>query len=421
MGFNEFLLLKESFVESSVLVLIKNAIMKAGGEIYVVGGPVRDMLIGKEPKDIDFIVRKLPLDKIAQVTNVLGKAQEVGESFGIVKAVISGHEFDFAIPRVKEEKTGSGHTDFSVETDPNAKLEDDLGRRDFTWNAMAVPLSVFIDAQMAEDPSEFIREFLSANKEFDPYDGLNDLDDKKLKAVGDAESRFNEDPLRILRAIQFSTRMGFDIDNETAQIIKGMRDSIKTVSKERTFEEFKKAWLKGDGRANNENFVKNLYDLGIDKTLFGNDYDPYVVDLSRYSLCNSEIIEAMFISMFLNGGDYDSINPTNDVVEMLKAAREVLTQQEPPFNTVAKVKSLGKLNVIQIVLNEIDNGLGLKVQKMIHVPISGKDLTDIGITGHDLIAMGFKGKEIGDKQAELIKVAWDSEVPPTKELLLKQI
>jgi len=112
---------------------IETALIRAGGESYIVGGAVRDELLPDTPssKDIDFLVRNLELHQIANALSHLGKVKEVGQAFGVVTATIDGEDFDFAIPRTAETKTGEKHTEFDVETDPNAPIETDLGRRDF--------------------------------------------------------------------------------------------------------------------------------------------------------------------------------------------------------------------------------------------------------------------------------------------------
>ena len=99
---------------------INKAIEKAGGEIFQVGGCVRDEILNKKSKDIDFLVRKLTLKQIGETISHLGKVTECGVSFGVLKATIQGEEFDFAIPRIKEIKTGKGHAEFTVECDPFA-------------------------------------------------------------------------------------------------------------------------------------------------------------------------------------------------------------------------------------------------------------------------------------------------------------
>ena len=194
-------------MEIKTLVKINRLLTSNGGEVYVVGGPIRDLVLGAKPKDIDFLVRKLSLEEISNILSEIGSSDEVGKSYGIVKSRIDGEEFDFAIPRTKEKKTGSGHKDFKVETDPNAPFVDDLGRRDFTWNAMIMPLNVFIRISNSKSPKESSIEFLSNNKEYDPYNGLEDLLSGKLSTVRDPYDRFSEDLLRIFRAIQFSCRI----------------------------------------------------------------------------------------------------------------------------------------------------------------------------------------------------------------------
>ena len=139
-------------------------------------------------KDVDFLIRGLTLKNIADALAPLGKVSEVGQAFGVVTATIDGEEFDFAIPRTSETKTGDKHTDFEVVTDPSASVESDLGRRDFTINAIAKD---------------------SGGRIIDLFGGLEDLQNKVIRAVGDPDSRFKEDPLRMLRAIQFAARFGF--------------------------------------------------------------------------------------------------------------------------------------------------------------------------------------------------------------------
>jgi tRNA nucleotidyltransferase (CCA-adding enzyme) len=208
----------------SALIKIDAAITSRGGEALVVGGAVRDMITVIEPKDVDLMIRRLPLTEIAEVIGNIGKSVECGQSFGIVKGVVNGIEFDFAIPRTSETKTGDGHADFSVVTDPFATVEMDLSRRDFTCNAMAIPVDAFVRGNVM--------------KIIDPHGGHVDVHCKLIRAVGNPSDRFREDPLRMLRAIQFATRMGFKIHNQTATAIRENLSLLKTVSGERVLEEF---------------------------------------------------------------------------------------------------------------------------------------------------------------------------------------
>jgi tRNA nucleotidyltransferase/poly(A) polymerase len=294
----------ESQTSIASLVKINETISNNGGELYVVGGPVRDFLLGHEPKDIDFLVRKLTLSEIQKLLSTIGKTKEVGESFGIVKCVIEGNEYDFAIPRTKEEKTGDSHTDFNVSLDPFAPVEADLNRRDFSFNSMAVSLDIFIKCMVS--PRENAIALLKQNI-IDPNGGLEALEARKLKAVGNSISRFKEDPLRIMRAIQFSTRMGFEIEDGTKKAMRELSPLLKTVSGERIFEEIKKAWTKG--KSDVELMIRLLSDIGADKVLFGEAFKPEFVNLN--SLNSDERVLGYFVCFFINGGDYSILKVDN--------------------------------------------------------------------------------------------------------------
>lgn len=200
-----------------------NDLIQSGGEVYLVGGCVRDELMNRETKDYDLIVKKLPLETLIRVLKKTGRTNLVGKSFGIIKFLPKENpdmEFDIALPR-KETSTGNGHRDFEVDFDPEISIEDDLKRRDFTINAIAKDLRT----------QEWI----------DPFEGKQDIKDKKIRIV--FENSFLEDPLRLLRAVQFAARFGFEIEEKTFAAMKQHAALIKTVSKERIITEVKKLFL----------------------------------------------------------------------------------------------------------------------------------------------------------------------------------
>lgn len=428
MTFMEFLM-NEADVSKDTLQKILNAIKSNGGEIFVVGGPVRDLVLGHDPKDIDFMVRKLPLEEIAEIVGQIGKAKEVGESFGIVKAVIDGHEFDFAIPRTKETKTGDSHTDFEVQVDPSAEVEDDLGRRDFTWNAMAVPLNVFIAAKQAENPSEEIKSFLSDpnNKQkFDPYNGLEALSQRVLQAVGNPSARFSEDPLRMLRALQFATRMGFEIKGETLDAIRELKDTLKTVSKERIGEEFRKAWTKG--KADVEVLIKLLEKTGVGKTLFGDRFNPIAIPNTGET---HERIYSNFIAFFLNGGDHKAMDPTNQMEKILSIAKALDITKDaefPPFDIVAYAKDkFDWIPILHKTFGYIDPQIAERLRKIAKTPVSGKELD---INGNEIMNLlqselavprATVGPMVGKAIGHLVKAVWDGELENKKEALEQEL
>ncbi len=196
---------------------------RQGAEVYEVGGSVRDQLLGLPVKDQDLLVRKLPFPALKNSLAPFGKVALVGKSFGVIK--FNPHEnpeknFDIALPRT-ETSTGVGHRDFEVLYDPNLDVTTDLGRRDFTINAMAINRK---DGLL-----------------IDPFGGKEDLRLRLLKQV--FPNAFEEDPLRMIRAVQFAARFGLKIEEKTWAAMKEKAALIQTVSPERIMEEFRKLFL----------------------------------------------------------------------------------------------------------------------------------------------------------------------------------
>lgn len=186
----------------------------------MVGGCVRDCLLGMHPKDFDIEVYGLSLKEVEEALEKHFNVIAVGRAFGIFKVVVNHgeekHVYDIALPR-RENKEGSGHRGFIVNTDPFMPFRDAASRRDFTINAMAIDV--------------FTGELLDA------HDGLSHLKQKLLKHVSSA---FVEDPLRVLRAAQFAARFGFHVDQTTITLCQKLESELSTLSRERIYEEIKK-------------------------------------------------------------------------------------------------------------------------------------------------------------------------------------
>ena len=197
-----------------------NAIYDAGGRAYEVGGSIRDWLLGLRHKDSDLLVTGIAIDKLTRLLKKFGEVYTVGKSFGVIKFHPSSDPevcLDIALPR-KEVSTGAGHRDFQVDFDPNLSVEVDLSRRDFTVNAMAMELGT--------------------ERLIDPFQGKTDLANKLLRMV--SLKAFEEDPLRILRGIQFAARFQLTIEPATLDAMKEASGLIATISAERIGEELKK-------------------------------------------------------------------------------------------------------------------------------------------------------------------------------------
>lgn len=199
------------------------ALKDAGGQALLVGGSIRDMLLGKTTKDFDLEVYKLPAEKVEEIAKQLGKVSDVGRAFGILKILINGIDIDISLPRT-DSKIGSGHKGFAVKADPNMNIKEAARRRDFTINSMAAdPLTGSI---------------------YDPFGGAEDLKNRILRVTD--EERFRDDPLRVMRAIQFIGRFGLKLEEKSGQVIKEMIPQLKELPKERICEEWKKLLLKSE-------------------------------------------------------------------------------------------------------------------------------------------------------------------------------
>lgn len=201
---------------------ICRAIQDVGGRALLVGGGVRDLLLSKEVKDFDIEVFGVEAEKLEDILRPFGKVMTVGKSFGVLKVSINRTiDIDVSLPR-RDSKTGSRHGDFSVATDPFMAISEAARRRDFTINAiLADPLT---------------------GKIIDPFHGVDDLKSKTLRVVD--EGTFVDDPLRVLRAMQFVGRFDLEIDAESKKLMSGMVDSLQHLSKERVYEEWRKLLLK---------------------------------------------------------------------------------------------------------------------------------------------------------------------------------
>lgn len=191
-----------------------------GAKVYEVGGTVRDRFLDRLSKDRDLLVTRLPLAQIIEALKPMGDVLTVGKSFGVIKFYPSagkGECYDIALPR-KEVSTGTGHRDFEVDFDPMLPVEIDLARRDFTVNAMARDL----------DTGRLI----------DPFGGEKDLKKRTLRMVSD--KAFEEDPLRLLRGVQFAARLGLTVEELTFEAMRKNAPLIQTVSAERISEEIRK-------------------------------------------------------------------------------------------------------------------------------------------------------------------------------------
>ncbi len=221
--------------ELKVGVDVLNKINKAGYKAYIVGGGVRDLVLGVQPKDID-IATNAPMDVLSKLFRVydIGKSKD----FGIVTAKHGGYDFEISQFR-QDGKYIDGRRPESVAI--TGSFEDDAGRRDFTSNAMAINAKGEI---------------------LDYFDGKRDIKNKVLRTVGDPYKRFGEDYLRMMRLPRFAARLGFEIDKETKKAVQKLSPNILDMSAERVRDELMKA-----ASQSGEKFARYIRILGELKLL----------------------------------------------------------------------------------------------------------------------------------------------------------
>ncbi len=190
-----------------------------GRELYLVGGPVRDMALRRAHVDLDLATDAPPDETQAIIKPVAGDVWLQGAEFGTIGAMIAGIHMEITTFRSERYEPESRHPEVEFE----ASIDTDLSRRDFTVNAMAIRLP--------------------ERTSVDPFGGLEDLGRKMLRTPIEPERSFTDDPLRMLRAFRFVAQLGFRIDDDAVAAIRAMKDALETVSAERIRDELSKLVL----------------------------------------------------------------------------------------------------------------------------------------------------------------------------------
>lgn len=198
----------------------------AGFKLALVGGPVRDAILGRLGNDLDFTTDALPEDTKKLLTGFVEVIWETGREFG----TIAGKRGDVTIEVTTYRSENYDPESRKPEVSFGENIEGDLKRRDFTVNAMALELTT--------NPPTFI----------DLFDGITDLAKKVLRTPGTAEDSFSDDPLRMMRAARFMSQLDFEVDESIVKAITEMAERIKIISAERVRDEFTKTLMSSNPR-----------------------------------------------------------------------------------------------------------------------------------------------------------------------------
>lgn len=429
---------------------IIDRITSAGYEAYIVGGCVRDSILGREPEDWDITTSAKP----EEVKALFPRTIDTGIQHGTVTVMLDKEGFEVTTYRIDGKYEDNRHPTEVIFT-PN--LREDLRRRDFTINAMAYNEKTGL---------------------VDLYGGLEDIERKLIRCVGNAEERFTEDALRIMRAIRFSAQLGYTIEENTKAAIRKLAPNLEAISAERIQVELVKLLV-----SPHPDYLRDAYEMGVTK-VFLPEFDvcmntPQNHPHHRYNV-GEHILHSVLeikpdriyrIAMLLHDigkpatlqTDADGIthfHGHNEVGEVM--AREILHRLRFDNDTIYKVCKIvlyhdygNSVEPDARVVRRAVNRIGEDVFPMIFLVkradvlaqsdflrreklemideweqiyreiIAQKQclsLKDLAVSGKDLIALGFRpGPEIGQKLQQLLELVLDQPEYNTKERLLEEL
>ncbi|MFM1984647.1 MAG: hypothetical protein RL723_1082 [Actinomycetota bacterium] len=233
----------ERTTDSPLFVTLGRIFNEAGHELSLVGGPVRDAFLGRKAPDLDFTTSANPDETLAILKPHVDAHWDIGRAFGTIGARMGDDTIEITTYRADQYSQDSRNPEVTF----GKSLEDDLFRRDFTVNSMALRLTGVAGKASTSGLPE--KEFV------DPYKGLQDLLDGVLRTPGKPEDSFSDDPLRMLRAARFTSQLGFEIEPATFEAMQAMAGRIEIISAERIQVELTKLMLGKHPRAGLEALV----------------------------------------------------------------------------------------------------------------------------------------------------------------------
>ena len=386
----------ESLVDKALSRDVRRAITRGGGKIYQIGGAVRDDMLGKVSKDLDLLVTGVDLKDLEKRLKPFGKVDVVGVSFGIIKFKPTGTDeyLDISVPRIDSKSTGKGHKDFEVKLGKGITLQQDQMRRDFWMNAIAKDIET---GEVHDIEGQ----------------GKLDIETRQVRMIN--PKAFQDDPLRMLRAVQFAARFNFDIEEKTLKEISNNAKLVTTVAAERVQEELRKLFEKSKSVAKGFNY---LYWTGMFDKLFpkgGRRFDtgtmnkldksafPAFVALMLYNYGNAAGDTAK-TTMKLSNDDADAVD---GVVEYILMTTVMNDFQLVQFALKKSEHTMHNIDAFVIASKGKRDSLLGKLNSMRRKGLP-TNLGELGINGRDLTSLGIKGTKVGDALEHLLKFAIDT-------------
>lgn len=396
---------------------IIGVLMENGYEAYAVGGCVRDSILGRVPGDWDITTSALPM----QVKELFRRTVDTGIQHGTVTVMLGRNGYEVTTYRIDGRYEDSRHPE-SVEFTP--KLEEDLKRRDFTINAMAY-----------NDEHGIV----------DIFDGVGDLQRKIIRCVGNAHDRFDEDALRILRAVRFSAQLGFGIEENTARAAKELAVNLKRISSERIHTEFNKML-----KSAHPDYFSVADAIGImeivlpEYHVMSAEDKAFVGALAKECACQ---LPERYAAMLFMSGRYSEEGAADTAKRVLKR----LKLDNDTINTASMLLRFGMLEItddesrIRHIIYETGDKNILRILdfRTAYEKCIGNDIADVrrmydicnmifergdcvslknlAITGKELIAMGVPaGRQMGEILNSLLMLVLDNPQLNDREQLSKE-
>lgn len=349
----------------SKIEYVIDTLNKKGFDAFIVGGCVRDMLLGKTPNDFDVATNALP----TQVESIFEKTVPTGIKHGTVTVLVGKEPVEVTTFRIEGEYTDSRRP---KEVEFVANIKEDLFRRDFTVNALAYSKNTGI---------------------IDCVGGRKDLENKILRAVGNPEKRFKEDALRILRLFRFACQLDFNIEEKTLKSALELIKSIEKISRERIFTELYKLSL-----GKTENAEKLFQSGGLEFLKITKRPDYSLIDACKKN-------EKLCFFAFINTASdsplevLQSLKASNALKDYFSTLKELLNM---PYYTKYDVKNLLNRGSLERV-NDLADYLtasgknGEQIKEMCKEIINNGEpysVRHLKINGNHLKSMGYKGEEI---------------------------
>lgn len=428
----------------SVAATVFSHLEKNGYECFLVGGCVRDMLMGLNPHDIDIATNATP-DEIKSVFSDF-HTLDFGIKHGTITVMIEDEPIEITTYRTENTYSDGRHPDSVVFT---KKILEDLSRRDFTSNAIAF------------NPKEGI---------VDPFNGKRDIENKILRCVGTAEKRFKEDSLRILRALRFASALSFNIESETEKAMYDCKELIPIISPERIYTEITKM-LCGENAGKILSLYSDILAVALpeikDMKNFEQHNFHHIYDVLNHT---AKVVDSVYpavhlrlAALFHDCGKPDCFSLDENSVghfyshasisarkadEVLKrlhcdnVTREKVvklvkihdTPIDPDSKTVKKkLQKYGTEMFFDLIKLQRADNKGLspdflyrqstydKLEEIARQIIEEKQcfsLKNLAVKGNDMLALGLKGKDIGTAIDELLKAVIEEKCDNDKESLM---